>query len=290
MGQVDNKDTQIRQSFIDSNRNFRFKPFAMRIKPENKATSADLEWLLKLPITDSDSDSSSDEESVNGDGDEVDVDKDGWPHTDSETEDVPKPVKVPKASGILNVGLQVAFTKQAGLAALALCANDHILVVTDILKSKNSSTKASSAFRDAFHEQLLEGELYFTAFDAHEVALTVFKDTGLRLSRLFNLLDYPKPDARPSHIATVRGAFGSEAKFFEDRILEAFVKREFKFGRGREGSDHTLDLATEAWLAFIVGKQLRAKSALLEIVPINLMKFNDTVSRLLFFPLHASRC
>ena len=228
-----------------------FRRFRLRIVKECQSNESHIDWIVSAAAHDCDRD----DNPGDSDGDEADS----------------KSSSLELVKGVEIIGIQVAFTKSAGLAALAICKGDRVLVVTEIQKS----SKRASAFRTAFQSKLLEGTFYFTAFDAHEVALTVYKDTSLRLSRLFNILDFPNPSAKPSHVATTTKAFAdADVEIFEDHIRNAFIKREFN---GGYKTDHARDLAQEVWLAHMVGRKLYQEKQLLPISPINLMKLDETV-------------
>ena len=260
--------------------------YRLRVVREMQARESHLDWLLAAASSNSDDDSADDNEDdedngVMNAGEGNHGDFHGAHAQVIGDDDMP-----PKPSV---VGIQVAFTKSGALAAIALCIADRVLVITDIVKQHDNSVPKrgnfkprnpkQSVFRSAFRTKVLDASFYFTCFEAHEVALAIYKDTGLALSRLFNLLDHPSPGAKSDYVKTVRSAFGDDASLIEDRIRNAFVKSEFLCGKRLE---HETEVAQQAWLAYAVGKKLHQNGGLFQIVPIDTTDFDDAVSHVCF--------
>lgn len=264
--------------FIDA----RPRPFRMRVVPEIKASNIHIDWILNAKFSSNLSDEDEDEDEEEEEEDDIDDSNDG--------DDSRGVGPLPPRHNV--IGIQVAFTKSGALAAFALCVSDRILVITEVLKDKdhaNANPKRGKGkninakpaqrvneFRLAFREKLLQEPFYFVAFEAHEVALAIHKDTGLAFSRLFQLLDHPSPSCqKPEVIKTVKSAFGMDVPLLEDHIGKAFVRREF--ANGKTGQSHAADLAQEAWLAFAVGNKLYETGELFKIAPIDTSVLDDMV-------------
>ena len=163
------------------------------------------------------------------------------------------------------IGMHPSYTKFGLLAALAICVGPKVVLLTDIIKARSYSH-----FRRMFESKFLGSVSGYSivAFNGHEVALTLYKNMGLKCTRVIDILSLP-PRNRDI-VQTAKRATGVKVELFDDAIRDAILPKV-------HDKDALNNLAQQAWFAYFVADHPEARKNWTTIPVIDSSAFADYV-------------